>query len=77
MPLNRSLTVLDHAYKQTTEEEKSIVIKHGNDAAFKFAIYVKVNYLQSIGYLNFIKGLTKQDLLLTQAHALPQSFLNC
>ena len=54
------------------------MINHGNDAAYKFAIYVpeknKVNFLQSIGYLNFIKDLTKQDLLLTQAHALPQSF---
>ena len=28
------------AYKQISEEEKSIVIKHGNDAASKFAIHV-------------------------------------
>ena len=54
------------AYKETSEEEKSVVNGHCNHLALKFSVCVKerqADFLRCIGYLSFTKDRIKHDLL--------------
>ena len=66
------------AYKETSEEEKSVVNGHCNHLALKF-LYVlrnaKTDLLRCIGYLSFNKHRIKHDLLQTQVLVLQLNFL--
>ena len=52
------------AYKETSEEEKSVVNGHSNHLALNF-LYVlrnaKTDFLRCIGYLSFTKDRIKHD----------------
>ena len=67
------------AYKETSEEEKSVVNGHCNHLGLNF-LYVlrnaKTDFLRCIGYLSFIKDRIKHDLLQTQVLVLQLNFLN-
>ena len=67
------------AYKETSEEEKSVVNGHCNHLALKF-LYVlrkaKTDFLRCIGYLSFTKDRINLDLLQTQVLVLQLIFLN-
>ena len=63
------------AYKETSEEEKSVVNGHCNHLALKFSVFVKERQ-DRLGYLSFTKDRIKHDLLQTQVLVLQLNFLN-
>ena len=63
------------AYKETSEEEKSVMNGHCNHLAIKFSVCVKVR-LRCIGYLSFTNDRIKHDLLQTQVLVLRLNFQN-
>ena len=65
------------AYKETYEEEKSVVNGHCNHLALKFSVCVeeRQDFLRCID-LNFTTDRIKHDLLQTQILVLQLNFLN-
>ena len=68
---------------QPLDEERSVVNNHICHSATKFPfldgnvlLKAKTSFLRYIGYLNFIKDLTKHGLLQIQALVPPLNFLN-
>ena len=63
------------AYKETSEEEKSVVNGHCNHFLYVLR-NAKTDFLRCNGYLSFTKDRLKHDLLQTQVLVLQLNFLN-
>ena len=75
---SKSLVVLNYEL-QPLAEERSVVNDHICHSATKFAyvlLKAKTSFLRYIGYLNFIKYITKHGLLHIQALVPRLNFLN-